>query len=131
MRWRCRISARAGRGGSIPMRNVALTGPWGHNGAYASLEGIVRHHLDPVAALDDWTPEMVQLPPDERFARVDFISFEDRRERARLGARVDIDPVALSDREVSDLIAFLEALTGEAQGRLGRPARVPSGLPVD
>jgi len=113
------------------LRNVALTGPWGHNGAYASLEGIVRHHLDPVAALDDWTPEMVQLPPDERFARVDFISFEDRRERARLRARVDIEKVSLSDREVSDLIAFLEALTGEAKGRLGRPERVPSGLPVD
>lgn len=113
------------------LRNVALTGPWGHNGAYASLEGIVRHHLDPTSGLDGWKPEMVQLPEDERFAKVDFISFDDKRERMRLRARVDIDPVTLSDREISDLIAFLEALTGEAKGRLGRPARVPSGLPVD
>lgn len=113
------------------LRNVVLTGPWGHNGAYATLEGIVRHHLDPGAALDGWTPEMVELPPDERFAGVDFISFDDRRERERLRARVDIEPVALSDREVSDLIAFLGALTGEANGRLGRPTAVPSGLPLD
>jgi len=113
------------------LRNVALSGPWGHNGAYATLEGIVRHHLDPVAALDGWTPDMVQLPEDERLARVDFISFDDTRERARLRARVDIEPVALSDPEVHALVAFLEALTGEGKGRLGRPASVPSGLPVD
>jgi cytochrome c peroxidase len=113
------------------LRNVALTGPWGHNGAYATLEGIVRHHLDPSYALDVWTPDMVLLPQDERFAGVDFISFEDSRERARLRARVDIEPVALSDQEVNALVAFLEALTGESNGRLGRPASVPSGLPVD
>ncbi|MCY0151234.1 hypothetical protein OEG86_02000 [Hoeflea alexandrii] len=44
------------------LRNVALTGPWGHNGAYATLEGIVRHHLDPIASLEAWTPDMVLLP---------------------------------------------------------------------
>ncbi len=53
------------------LRNVALTGPWGHNGAYATLEGIVRHHLDPLTALEAWKPDMVRLPADERFAMVD------------------------------------------------------------
>ncbi|WP_417415007.1 cytochrome-c peroxidase [Hoeflea sp.] len=113
------------------LRNVALTGPWGHNGAYATLEGIVRHHLDPVSALDAWTPEMVELPVDNRLAGVDFIAFEDNRERERLRSRVDIEPVGLADGEILQLVAFLEALTGEAKGRLGRPASVPSGLPVD
>lgn len=113
------------------LRNVALTGPWGHNGAYATLEGIVRHHLDPVTAFEAWKPDMVRLPADERFAKVDFISLDDRRERARLRARVDITPVSLSDREIADLLAFLDALTGEGRGRLGRPDSVPSGLPVD
>lgn len=113
------------------LRNVALTGPWGHNGAYATLEGVVRHHLDPAAALEAWRPDMVRLPADERFAKVDFIALDDSRERARLKARVDIVPVALSEREISDLLAFLDALTGEGRGRLGRPASVPSGLPVD
>ena len=113
------------------LRNVALTGPWGHNGAYATLEGIVRHHLDPVASLEAWKPDMVRLPADARFERVDFIALDDSRERARLKARVDIAPVSLSDPEIADLIAFLNALTGEGRGRLGRPDSVPSGLPVD
>lgn len=113
------------------LRNVALTGPWGHNGAYATLEGIVRHHLDPVAGFENWQPDLVQLPADERLGPVDFIAFEDSRERARLKARVDIAPVRLADPEVAELIAFLHALTGNAEGRLGRPETVPSGLPVD
>jgi cytochrome c peroxidase len=113
------------------LRNVALTGPWGHNGAYATLEGIVRHHLDPVASLEAWTPDMVMLPADARLEGVDFIALDDSRERARLKAQVDIAPVTLSDTEVSHLVAFLNALTGSAMGRLGRPASVPSGLPVD
>ncbi|MEL6206267.1 MAG: cytochrome c peroxidase, partial [Pseudomonadota bacterium] len=29
------------------LRNVALTAPYGHNGAYPTLEGMIRHHLDP------------------------------------------------------------------------------------
>jgi cytochrome c peroxidase len=113
------------------LRNVALTGPWGHNGAYATLEGIIRHHLDPVAGFENWRPEMVQLPADDRLGQVDFIAFEDRRERARLKARIDIAPVRLADAEVAELIAFLHALTGDAKGRFGRPDSVPSGLPVD
>ncbi|EDQ33221.1 Cytochrome c peroxidase [Hoeflea phototrophica DFL-43] len=113
------------------LRNVALTGPWGHNGAYATLEGIVRHHLDPVAGFENWQPDMVQLPADERLGPVDFIAFEDSRERARLKTRIDIVPVALDDSEVAELIAFLHALSGNAKGRLGRPETVPSGLPVD
>lgn len=74
---------------------------------------------------------MVRLPADERFARVDFIALDDARERARLKARVDIAPVSLSDPEISQLLAFLDALTGDGKGQLGRPDSVPSGLPVD
>lgn len=113
------------------LRNVALTGPWGHNGAYDALEGIVRHHLDPASAFENWRPDMVRLPADERFAAVDFISFEDARERARLAGRIDIAPVKLDGEEVAQLVAFLNSLTGNAGGRLGRPETVPSGLPVD
>ena len=113
------------------LRNVALTGPWGHNGAYATLEGIVRHHLDPLKGLAAWRPGLVWLPEDARFAKADFIALDDARERARLKARVDIEPVALDDREVGELIAFLNALTGGGKGRLGRPDKVPSGLKVD
>ncbi|UWQ22634.1 cytochrome-c peroxidase [Jannaschia sp. W003] len=115
------------------LRNVALTAPYGHNGAYPTLEGIVRHHADPVAAFGAWEPEMARLPDAPWLAATDFVIRSDAREMARVASRIDIAPVALSDGDVADLVAFLHALTGGASrhGRLGRPEAVPSGLPVD
>lgn len=115
------------------LRNVALTGPWGHNGAYPTLEGIVRHHLDPEAARKAWRPENAKLPEIPWLAAGDFAITEDRLESVRHAAALDIEPISLSDAEIADIVAFLHALTGEtAETRpLGRPDAVPSGLPVD
>ncbi len=115
------------------LRNVALTAPYGHNGAYATLEGIVRHHLDPITALKSWRPFHTSLPGASWLADTDFVAFEDKRERARLASRVDIEPRELADDEIADLIAFLHSLTGtqSVKGRLGKPETVPSGLKVD
>ena len=114
------------------LRNVALTAPYGHNGAYPTLEGIVRHHLDPEAGFAAWRPSMANLPDVPWLAPTDFLSLDDARERARLSARLDISPVELDEVEIGQLVAFLNALTGTAsiKGRLGRPERVPSGLEV-
>lgn len=112
------------------LRNVALTAPYGHNGAYRTLEGIVRHHLDPKSAFAAWDKAEAVLPAAPWLEGRDFLSFEDARERARLASRLDIAPVALKESEIEALVAFLGALTGTAsvKGRLGRPAAVPSGL---
>jgi len=115
------------------LRNVALTAPYGHNGAYPTLSGIVRHHADPIAALAAWDPAWARLPDAPWLAATDFVIRDDAREMARVASRIDIAPVGLSDRDVADLVAFLGTLTGGASrhGRLGRPGAVPSGLTVD
>ncbi|MEP1209481.1 MAG: cytochrome c peroxidase [Rhizobiaceae bacterium] len=115
------------------LRNVELTGPYGHNGAYPTLEGIVRHHLNPTEAWEKWQPEQANLPEVPWLAAVDFVSLQDKRERARLRSKIDIKPVDLQDDEVGALIAFLKSLTGtdSIKGRLGKPTSVPSGLKVD
>ena len=115
------------------LRNIALTAPYGHNGAYPTLEGIVRHLLDPVAGFASWQPEFAALPEVSWLAERDFLSLEDRSERSRLASRLDIDPVELDDGEVQKIVAFLNALTGteSTKGRLGRPDSVPSGLEID
>ena len=115
------------------LRNVALTAPYGHNGAYPTLEGIVRHHLEPLKMLDAWTPSLAQLPEAEWLSQVDFAVLADVREQERLRRSVSIEPVLLTDQDVEDLVSFLKGLTGStAQNRpLGHPEKVPSGLPVD
>jgi cytochrome c peroxidase len=115
------------------LRNVALTAPYGHNGAYATLEGIIRHHADPANARAAWMRDMAALPAAPRIEAVDFAIQQDSREMARQAAALDITPVALTDAEIADIIAFLNTLTGATADKppLGRPDRVPSGLPVD
>ncbi|MEL6959127.1 MAG: cytochrome c peroxidase [Pseudomonadota bacterium] len=115
------------------LRNVALTAPYGHNGAMPTLEDMIQHHSDPEASRAAWTSDMAALPVAPRFAGVDFAIQQDVREMARQEAVLTINPVALSDGEIADIVAFLNALTGENVNDLplGRPDTVPSGLPVD
>jgi cytochrome c peroxidase len=115
------------------LRNVALTAPYGHNGAYPNLGDMIRHHLDPVGARAAWTTDMAALPVAPWMEGVDFAIQQDRREMARQQAFLDIIPVTMNATQVSDIEAFLHALTGNtAEERpLGRLATVPSGLPVD
>ena len=115
------------------LRNVARTGPYGHNGAYPTLEGIIRHHLAPEISFARWQPQLAALPDVPWLSATDFLPLDDAYERARLSSRLDIIAVLLSDREIADLVAFMHALSGTASlgGRLGRPAAVPSGLDVD
>ncbi|MCF6302053.1 MAG: cytochrome-c peroxidase, partial [Devosiaceae bacterium] len=44
------------------LRNIELSAPYGHAGAYATLEGVVRHHLDPVASLRNYDRTNISLP---------------------------------------------------------------------
>ncbi len=137
------------------LRNVELTGPWGHSGAYDSLEAVVRHHLDPVAALVRYTLPKTLLPALDRvvelqaegdamrhawltgtrlagfLARDDFVQRQQSL-RDRIAAANELAPRDLEDGEVADLIAFLKSLTDPRSRSLTHliPERVPSGLPV-
>ena len=115
------------------LRNIALTAPYGHNGAYPDLEGIIRHHLDPQGSFDAWQQDFAQLPEAPWLAPIDFVVWQDRFEIARVRAKIDIAPRALADDEVAALVDFMGALTGASTSNplFGVPNTVPSGLPVD
>ncbi|MEM1363096.1 MAG: cytochrome c peroxidase [Pseudomonadota bacterium] len=116
------------------LRNVALTAPYGHNGAYPTLGAMIRHHLDPEAARATWSPEMVTLPSADWLQPVDFVIQSDRLEMARQARARDIYlKPKLTEGEIADLVAFLESLTGAEAAAVAYeiPSEVPSGLPVD
>ena len=94
------------------LRNVALTAPYMHNGTLATLEDVLRFY-------DNGRSENPNVLNDRRGQRGDGV--------ARLSGsfrRVD----NMSDREMQDIVAFLEALTDTNFDRT-IPAQVPSGLP--
>lgn len=113
------------------LRNVALTAPYGHAGAFATLEGVIQHHLDPVGSLYAYDRGQAVLPTLPGVE--DWRILEDPAEMAAIAAANELEPMELSDDDVAALIAFLETLTDTAgaEGRLGVPESVPSGLPVD
>jgi cytochrome c peroxidase len=113
-----------------PLRNVAVTGPWMHNGAYRRLEDVVVHLLDPETALHGYDPKE-QLPAG--------LQSTVRLEEAMIDtvlATLDPllqTPVELSETEFDALMSFLAALTSpsalDLTGEI--PRAVPSGLPID
>ena len=115
------------------LRNIELTAPYGHNGAFATLEGIVRHHLDPQTSFDKWQKDQIKVADAPWLQGVDFAVWDNQRELAMVRSKIDIEPVDLSDVELADLVAFLKSLTGTksiTEPPFGVPNSVPSGLEV-
>ena len=113
------------------LRNVDQTAPYGHAGAFASLESVVRHHLDPVASLKDYDPSQAVLPG--LVNAEDFLATTDPVEVEAIAEANELAPMALSDHEVDRILDFLHHLTDRRSPafRLGTPKSVPSGLPVE
>jgi len=137
------------------LRNTATTSPWGHAGAYTSLEEVIRHHLNPEDCLEQYVPSDDLLLPLNQVmetaaqgSSLDHISLNKNRlaeflirdtwvvsrpeMRQRIASANELKPISLGDSQVKDLVAFLHALSDEPkENRLQLvPLKVPSGLPV-
>lgn len=113
------------------LRNITATAPYGHAGGHSDLRAFVIHHADPVAGLNAYTPQTIlaEFAP----AKPDWAVLNDPSEIAAISQAVQQPPQPLTDPEVTAILAFLDSLTDPTAiaGRLGIPAAVPSGLPID
>ena len=67
--------------------------------------GIVEHHLDPLGALERWTPEQLVLPRFDAVESQDFLIQWDKQEQQQIRASVDIQKMVLAASEVDALLA--------------------------
>jgi cytochrome c peroxidase len=91
--------------------NVSETGPWGHTGAYTALEAVIRHHLNPQAAFDNY--DINQLEPS---IQTDDMQENTQNALNKLAANraagiPSIPIVSLTDEQVGYLEEFLKTLT--------------------
>lgn len=89
------------------LRNVALTGPYLHNGAYDSLEAVIRHHLNPAQALAAYNGRHLphalrQTLQNEPVTRQQLLS--------TLSPALP-QGLTLSNQQIQQLVAFLQALS--------------------
>lgn len=114
------------------LRNVALTGPWGHAGAFDSLEAIIEHHLDSVNSLLNYDRSQAVLPSRPDLDALDFFVMDDPGLVGDIAAANELAPVKLRKKEMKYLLDFIHALTDPdaIDIRIDIPRRLPSGLPL-
>jgi len=110
------------------LRNISQTGPYGHDGAYATLESVLRHHLNPIKSLRNYDRSQAILPTLK--GADDWSVLDTPSEVQAIADANELAPISLTDSEIGTLLAFLAALKDDTK-RLGIPTKVPSGLTVD
>jgi cytochrome c peroxidase len=110
---------------TTPLRNVELTAPYGHDGAFIGLRDFVDHYSESHLKLRNF--DINQLEPLLRGTVLPTFD-------AILATRDPLlEGVVFTPQQVDEVTEFMKALTDPAAHRLDRitPRRVPSGLPVD
>jgi len=110
------------------LRNVELTAPYMHDGAYATLEAVVHHYNNVDSALKAY--DVSQLDPSLR-ASYHGDAATIKSLLSSLDGRLQ-QPLGLSEDELKTLVAFLKSLTDPSARDMRSviPSSVPSGLPL-
>ncbi|RZF20647.1 cytochrome-c peroxidase [Halobacteriovorax vibrionivorans] len=113
------------------LRNIALTGPYGHNGAYDSLKDIIKHHVDGERMLYNYNIKMGLLKSRSDLDKTDVMCLSDEIKGKILATKDTVD-IDLSNKEINLIIDFLHTLTDPKFTNASKliPTSVPSGLPV-
>ncbi len=85
--------------------NVEVTGPWGHAGAYTSLEAVTRHMLSPIKSAKAYDPSQLQ---QKNIALKDLK--QNTQEAIDTGIHITPKPV-INESDVTHLVNFMKALT--------------------
>jgi cytochrome c peroxidase len=110
---------------TTPLRNVELTGPWGHDGAFTDLRAFVDHYSESALKLQGY--DVNQLAANLR-------AMLQPTADAILATRDPLlDGVVFTPQQVDEVTEFLRALTDPRARNLApvTPGHVPSGLPID
>ena len=91
--------------------NVEVTGPWGHSGAYNSLESIVRYHLNPEAELSNFNFLQLDSGTQTSNAVTNTNAALLQREAVDMQTGVINTRTQLSNDQINDLVSFLKTLT--------------------
>ena len=115
------------------LRNVTLTAPYGHAGAYSDLADFLRHHVSS-DGLNDYSIADATLPA-MNVGKADLNpSTEAGSDFAAISAAAYQFNREFTEEDIADLLHFLATLEdpiAKSGGHIGIPDSVPSGIPID
>ncbi len=116
-----------------PLRGVALSSPYMHNGAYTKLEDAIRHHTNPEAAYANYDITQIEADMQAADGLKPMGPVFERRNPVVLGHGTGQRRIDLTDAQINDLVEFLKTLTDPRMKDTAdlAPKTVPSDLPVD
>ena len=93
--------------------NVEVTGPWGHDGAYTSLELMVKHMSNPKEAIQTYDIKQLTQTGIQNLDKmaVNTNKAINQLEKDRVAKLDVLEDSNLSDSEVEDVVNFLRTLT--------------------
>ena len=110
---------------TAPLRNLAVSPGFFHNGSFTTLEGVIRFHLNTLTRAPLYDPAAEGVPEElqQTGPTTPLLTLDPRL----------VAPKLLTERQFRDLVQFVK--TGLTDPRVHDlcglvPARVPSGLPV-
>lgn len=118
------------------LRNVALTAPYGHSGAYNSLRGVVEHHIEPLRSLYKYNDDRQAILPTHPLLDAENYRAMDNPDIVDfIALHNELQPMAYGHEQIDLILEFLHALTDPAsldlRSDLDVVNGVPSGLPLD
>ena len=84
------------------MHNVAHISPYGHSWAHGTLEGVLRHQLDPIASLNAYLESAALLPV--AMGEGDFVGMRDPDEVAKIAAANALESIDLNKKRPQKLL---------------------------
>ncbi|MCW8330955.1 hypothetical protein MD588_19355, partial [Photobacterium sp. SDRW27] len=114
------------------LRNIVLTAPYSHTGAYNTLRAVVEHHVDAINSLFNYDQSQAVLPSRRDLDAIDFTIMNKPSVLNDIANASEIQHLNYKSHEIDRIMDFLHALTDPASLDLrpGTPKHLPSGLPL-
>ncbi len=98
---------------TLSLLNVEVTGPWGHDGAYTSLEAVVKHMSNPKKAIADYNATQLTQTGIQNLDKMKINTNKavQKLEKDRVAGLDVLEDSNLSDSEIDDVVSFLRTLT--------------------
>jgi len=91
--------------------NVEVTGPWGHNGAYTTLEGVISHMVNIDASVAGFDTSLLDSSVKTTNTKRNTQNALTQLHTNRYTGVSSHKNVVLSATQITDLVAFLKSLT--------------------